>query len=167
MTFRKFADKTYETRDEYIKDCLANARKIEEEVKTFLETFFPEWGKLKLSEGCDKRGDIYAPRHKTFMEVKHDTTSHKTGNFYLEEDAWNGSKSDIWVFVDNDKYYFIRKKKIAKMLFEFDLKEVMGGDKKQYRGWLIPRGMILAEASVFPRNWQGDTDWYRQYVLRK
>lgn len=155
------------SREAYVKECIRKAKEIEEEVALFLRTFFPShYGDAAVIEGYCPDGDIRCEKMGILLEVKNDTTSHKTGNYFIEEECYSKTKSEVWVFVDNDHYFFIRKPNLDALIETGNLERRDGGDNKAYSGWLLPRWKLRGECRSYPRKWKGDEEWYRKYVLR-
>ena len=119
--------------------------------KIVLKQIQQKYPKAIILVGYNKKGDIYIPEIKKFIEVKSDLKSHYTRNIVVEV-AFNGKPSALsttdswyWVFVDGEYMAWIFPDLIWKCIIENKLKvvEFIGnGDTKSKIAYLIPRRLL-------------------------
>jgi len=119
-----------------------------------IKTKYPQAYKI---EGYLKDWDIYIPEKEIGVEVKADRMSKKTGNVAIECSYGNepsgikATKASWWVYVTEDKYYWIKPEAIEECVFLENIEAIefppIKGDFKGKELFLIKEKTFAEYAS--------------------
>ena len=119
--------------------------------KIVLSQIKRKYPRSEILAGYNKKGDIYIPEIKKYIEVKSDLKSNFTHNIVVEV-AFNGKPSALstteswyWVFIDGEYMAWIFPNLIWKCIIENKLKAVKfigKGDTKSKIAYLVPRRLL-------------------------
>lgn len=147
--------------------CKEMADKAEQEFFEFLITFYKnKFPRIFRSTGYNPNGDILDGKTYWF-EVKQDTTSERTGNFFIEAKSLERTKAIYHCLMDTKMYYIFLTSELREMVNSGVYREVVGGDNKAFKGWLVPMKELARKArKSMPRKWKGDKEWYAKYIIK-
>lgn len=93
-------------------------------------------------DGYNPDWDLKCNHCQQLLECKTDLSAMRTGNFYIEAKLLNNSKAHKLLYEIDQQIYMFRMRdlrKWVKLKIDIDnLKAVMGGDRKQSKGYLMP-----------------------------